>query len=221
MIKYFTSTTLLLVWCVIFSLALIPTRYSLYWRFGNSKTRTPDAPYQLPLIPSLVIAPLMLVGAYSLFKWNLIYPIASLATFDQLVLATVAPGFVLFVSSGLAFRIFSNLRRECDSWTHRTFVTVASAYGHSPASSIRRVVYCKTFLDSWTQCLPWLFGELLVVEAVFNAPGLGTDAWHQARMRQFPELFESVFWLFVLYFTFTALSHFGNQWLGKRLENYG
>lgn len=220
MLKYFTSTSLLLIWSVVLSVFWIVTSYAWHWRFRNKSHTGNSWQIDWPVIPSLVIAPLLVVGGFQLLQWNLIYPIAALATFDTLMIASLAPAFVLFVSSGMMLRIPRLIRLECDFWSSRTFITVAKAYGRSPANSLRKVVYIKTFLDSWSQCLPWLFGELLVVEAVFNAPGLGTDIWHQARMRRWPELVDGLLWLVTLYLICTILTHLGTRWLGKRLESY-
>ena len=59
-------------------------------------------------------------------------------------------------------------------------------------------------------------GELIVVETVFNAPGLGLDAWHLARTRDLEGLATTIGWL--TRFTRSPPRRFA-PWLRRRIHS--
>ena len=218
MLKYAETTSLILCWCVLISVGLTALMFAVESRRrpGHARAMWSDG----LVVPALVVGPVMLVGAFRIAGINLLFPVHFFADFPTLVAAALVPALVLVVASGMSSTIRRTLRGEYAEWSGRPFAIAALAFGSTSRRAVRRLVIAKTLARAWSQCLPWLFGELIIVETVFNAPGLGLDAWHLARIRDFEGLATTVIWLAGLYGTallFTALLH---TWLGRRLESY-
>src|SRR5690606_11099717 len=137
-------------------------------------------------------------GAFRAFEITLLFPLHFFADVWTLLWAYFIPALVLMMASGVPFVLSEAIRREYAHWQGRSFAVVALAMGRRKPEVLRRLVLVKTPTGTWTQCLPWLFGELIIVETVFNAPGLGLDASHLARTRDLAGLGEVVFWLSLL-----------------------
>lgn len=220
MLKYLQTTTLILAWCAVLSLVLGVATYKIaairHERRGNGK-----APLAGVILPALVVAPLALVVAFKGLGLNLLFPVHFFSDWAALAQAALAPSLVLVLSSGLAGSLWRLTHREYGHWRGKTFALMAAATGQKPATAIRRLVLAKSLCSAWSQCLPWLFGELIIVEAVFNAPGLGLDAWQLAKVRDLAGLTEAIAWLAALYAVAVGLTALVNRWLGRRLESYG
>jgi ABC-type dipeptide/oligopeptide/nickel transport system permease component len=219
-LKYLQTTTLILAWCAALSLVLSVAVYAMaahrHERLGKGK-----APLAGVILPALVVAPLALAAAFKLLGWNLLFPVHFFADWTTLLEAALAPALVLVLSSGLAGSLWRLTHREYAHWRGKTFALMATATGQRPEAALRRLVLAKSLCTAWAQCLPWLFGELIIVEAVFNAPGLGLDAWQLAKVRDLAGLGEAILWLAGLYAIAVALTASVNHWLGRRLETYG
>jgi len=172
------------------------------------------------ILPALAFAPVLLVGAYRVFNINLLFPVHFFASFDELLLDALTPALVLIAASGLGGQIRALTAAEYEHWRVKAFARAALAYGMAPQRVLRRLVIIKVMTRAWSRCLPWLFGELMIVEAVFNAPGLGLDAWNLARTRQLAELAVSLGWLAGLYGFCLIVTAWAHAWLGRRLESY-
>lgn len=222
MLKYFQTTTLILAWC--FALTLI-WAFVAYRRTARSSTprnpRASTAALAGIIAPALVIGPLALVLAFRALGINLLFPVHFFAELQTLLAAALAPALVLVLSSGLAGSLTRQIRREYSYWEAKTFALMTRAVGRRTEDALRRLVLIKSLCGAWSQCLPWLFGELIIVETVFNAPGLGLDAWHLARARDLTGLGETIAWLAVLYGSCVLLTAGVNRWIGRRLESYG
>jgi ABC-type dipeptide/oligopeptide/nickel transport system permease component len=219
MIKYAETTAFILAWSFLLSLA---------WAFGcfwltakREKGRKSKESHGTALLPSLVLGPLLLIGAFRLFGLNLIFPVHLFASLSDLICSAFFPALIVTVASGLLGNLLANVRAEYSHWRAQRFVLVGEALGKSVVSSVRRLVLAKSLTNSWSETLPWLFGELIVVEAIFNAPGLGLDAWQAAKMRDFSLLGESVAWLAGIYLACVFLASYASGWIGRRLESYG
>ena len=220
MLKYFQTTTLILLWCAVLSLALASATY-WFTAFRHERRGRGRASTTGLIMPALVVAPLALAAAFRLIGVNLLFPVHFFADFWSLAGAAFAPAAVLILSSGLAGSLWRQIHREYAHWRAKTFALMATAIGKKPETALRRLVLAKALASAWTQSLPWLFGELIIVEAVFNAPGLGLDAWHLARVRDLPGLGETILWLAALYGTAVLVTGVINRWLGVRLSSYG
>ena len=220
MIKYAETTTLILLWCFLLSVGWAWLVYGLqaYFRRGPLVTRTQLA--GTAILPALVVGPLVLVAAFRLAGINLLYPVHFFATLPALAGAALVPSLVLLVASGMAATVRRNVIEEYELWSAKTFALVVLAVGRSPHHVLRRLVMTKALAQAWSQCLPWAFGELIIIETVFNAPGLGLDAWHLARVHDLAGLGEIVAWLAALYLLCVGLTVAVNRWLGRRLESY-
>lgn len=226
MFKYFQTTTLILLWC--FVLALVWSFVVFKWSAWR-KARGHGVPSAVSgnsalgagvLLPALVLAPLLLVVAFRMLGINLLFPLHFFAEPRTLVLSAFVPAVVLVLASGLFSSISRGVRSEYWYWSQKLFTRVAVAAGMKEERVLRRLVITKAFLEAWSRSLPWLFGELIVVEAVFNAPGLGLDAWHLARTRDFSGLAFDVASLAMLYGSCVLVTGLLNRKLGKRLETY-
>ena len=226
MLKYFETTTLILAWCFALTLAW---GVLVYWRAArrqgcpSSHRSEREGARALAgiTVPALVVGPVALVGAFHLAGINLLFPVRFFVDFMRLAAAAVAPAAVLVISSGLGGHLLRQVAREHTHWRGRPFVLMAQALGQSSNSALRRLVLVKSLCGAWNQCLPWLFGELVIVECIFNAPGLGLDAWHAARIRDFGGLAEAMIWLAGLYLVAAAVQAWTSAWIGRRLETYG
>lgn len=220
MLKYLQTTTLILAWCAVLSLVLAAVVYLLA-AYRHERSGKGKAPLAGVILPALVVAPLGLAAAFKMLGWNLLFPVHFFADWATLAQAALAPAVVLVVSSGLAGSLWRLTHREYAHWRGKTFALMATATGQRPEAALRRLVLAKSLCTSWSQCLPWLFGELIIVEAVFNAPGLGLDAWQLAKVRDLAGLGEAILWLAGLYAVAISLTAAVNLWLGRRLESYG
>jgi ABC-type dipeptide/oligopeptide/nickel transport system permease component len=219
MIQYFQTTTLILLWCFVLSVAWAFAFYSLISR-RPMVTHPSEQPSQFVIIPSLVLGPALLVICFRFLNVNLIFPVEFFSDFWALLRAAVIPAVVLILASGLVFVLTSHIRSESQHWRAKSFSRVAEALGKDVPRSLRRLVVLKALTQAWSECLPWLFGELLVVECVFNAPGLGLDAWHLARTQDVQGLLHALFWLVVLYGVCVTVNSSVYRWIGTRLESY-
>jgi ABC-type dipeptide/oligopeptide/nickel transport system permease component len=217
MFKYFQTTTLILFWCFFISWLWAVV---VYWYTTKFSKQSIEKQGRLALLPALVLAPLALVLFHSFFGINLLFPLHFFASFSTLLLASLVPAVVLLLASGLLGSIKQTVAYEYSYWRGKTFALVSESLGRRVDTTLRRLVLLKALTASWSRCLPWLFGELIVVESVFNAPGLGLDAWHLARIRDFAGLAEAIFWLALLYGICVAVTAVINNWIGKRLESY-
>lgn len=227
LIAKLAMTTLLLCWC--FALAWAWSRVAYSWLTARHSHQqlcddsTQGAARALRpslMMPALVIAPLLLLAAFRGFEVNLLFPVHFFADTSTLIAAGIAPALVLLLASGLVGQLTRTIASEYAYWRCKPFATVALAVGRNPRRDLRKLVLLKASVASWSRCLPWLFGELVVVEAVFNAPGIGLEAWHLARTRNFAALAMALCWLVALYAFCTLAAAYAHRWIGRRLESY-
>ncbi|MBQ49776.1 MAG: hypothetical protein CMP10_20515 [Zetaproteobacteria bacterium] len=214
MIKYFQTTTLILFWAFCLMMIWSYLSYTFISRFSLGKVGAGSIN-----LPALAIAPVLIIIFHAI-GISLIYPVHLTSTLWEIFLAGVVPGLVLFIASGLAYQVSYCINHEWQYWQQKPFVLAERARGKYPQQSLRRLVIMKSMTDAGSRCLPWLFGELIVVEALFNAPGLGTAIWQYARRRDLALLSEVLFWLIIFYIVCTMINFHCHKWLGKRLATY-
>ncbi len=171
-------------------------------------------------LPTLVLGPLVLVMAHRWLGINLLYPVQLLASADSLIIKAFVPSLILLLASGLAFRIRANLHREFALWSSRPFANAARAFGFDAKERLRGLVIKKSLLEAWSESMPWLLGELFVVECVFNAPGLGLDLWHNARTRMLDGMLMDILGLALIYLGMGILLILNSRSLGRKLSTY-
>lgn len=214
------ATALMLVWCCLLSAIVALCRYEFCAR--RQKIGAPGKqPLRLwPVLPSLVVGPLIVVGAYRFFGINLLAPIFLLSGTETMVYASLCPAIVLGLTSGLFLGVSAQVSQEITFWYSKPFAKLHVASGLNVRPLLRRLVVGKSLLDAWQRSLPWLFSELVVVEAVFNLPGLGQDAWNFARTRDI-DRFALTIAMLVFIYTLVSRAVLGlHQKLGKKLESY-
>lgn len=217
----YLTTIMILVWCLAMAMAWTALAYLWAVRQNLGPSRTKLDLDQGVILPGLVLAPVMLVLSFRLFGVSLLFPSAFDAGFKATLSAAAAPASALVIASGLARSLWRNVAVQYQHWQSQPFATARLAVGGSRESAVRRLVIIKSFLAAWAQCLPWLYGELIIVEAVFNAPGLGLSAWHAARQRDHLSLVTAVGGLILLYALAVGIATGASRWLGRRLESYG
>lgn len=222
MSEHLPTTFTILCWCALISFLIVIISYNfaatrfIHWRSQSDSNLT-----GLALYPALVLAPLAVALAFDWFHLNLIFPIEMLATRLELIWAALPPSIVLVLASGLAPNLTQNVKNRYRHWMHQPFARVALAYGHTPHQALRKIVICESIIAAWTAALPWIFSELIVVEAIFNAPGLGLAAWQAARQQDTTTLLEALISLCCSYAALALLSRIINRRIGRLLESYG
>ena len=217
MLKHFETTSLILLWCVVFSLAIGFFR----WKMINlEKPPRAASRFALPIVPALVLGPLAILLAWRVFDVNLIYPVHLLSELSDLSHFALVPALVLILASGLAVHLWRKIGLETQRWQSARFLLLAKSVGKNPRDQLRPLVLRKSFLESWSAALPWLFGELMVVEAVFNAPGVGLDVWHRARTRDVEGFVLALISLVAMYVLLSMLLRWLHLRLGRKLEGW-
>ncbi len=170
--------------------------------------------------PALILAPLSLLAAYKIARWNLIYPTSMLADAMDLLIASFVPSLILFIAAGLPLQIYRFTIMETNYWREKPFYTVAIASGKKRYRQLWPIAGKKSLLTSWHLCLPWLMGELIIIECIFNSPGLGYASWQMARTQRTSELILPLITLVTIYAIFSSLLYFFTHRLGRRLDGY-
>lgn len=218
MFKYFQTTTLLLILC--FGLSIVWSYLQYQIRYTVDRQKNKRVVSGTPLVPVLLIAPLSLVAGFRLFGINLIYPVSFDSTFVDLLMAGIVPSVVLAFASGLLPAITAGIGSELAFWNEKPFVLMMTASGLESKKMMRRLIMYRALVSAWMRCMPWLFGEMIIVEVIFNAPGLGLDAWTMAKQRNVGALLESLIWLGMLYVVCVVCTQSVQKKLGRRLESY-
>lgn len=216
MIDGYPITIFILLWSAIVSVVWTFVCYSLRCRQRMIKEKE----VSLLIMPSLVIGPFLLLVSYHFLSVNLILPISMTSNPLSIFLYCFIPSMVLSFSSGVFLRIKGNIVNEYLFWKRKPFCQVILSFGLSPEKNLRKLVAWKSYAEAWGQALPWFFGELIVVEGLFNAPGLGYQIWQHAKKQNFTDLFESVLWLFMIYAVLFYLIDNISRKIGRRLETY-
>src|SRR3989442_6443421 len=98
----------------------------------------------------------------------------------------VVPIFVLGVASGTLSEMIRHLREELSRVLAEDYIRTARAKG----APVWRHAFKEGFLIPVTEIMsakiPFLLGGAVIVEQVFNWPGMGRTAWQAAQGRDFP-----------------------------------
>jgi ABC-type dipeptide/oligopeptide/nickel transport system permease component len=219
------TTSLILGWVAIFCLAftglcVVLTQWRDREKRDGRKAKTIDHA-TLPLVlPALAIAPLCIFLSWLSFRVNLIFPVFEFTGTVELIKASLAPALILFIGSGLPGRIFSTSRSEWAFWSGKPFVKVEDSLGKNPRRRLRPLVARRTLLQSASDCLPLVFSELVIIESIFNAPGLGYWSWEFAKAREASSAAQVIAVLFLVYALINVSINVANKRLGKKLAGY-
>ncbi len=117
-----------------------------------------------------------------------LFPLISGATSNQphAWLYFLVPIFVLGVASGTLAEMIRHLREELTRVLDEDYIRTARAKG----AAVWRHAFKEGFLIPVTEIMsakiPFLIGGAVIVEQVFNWPGMGRMAWQAAQDRDFP-----------------------------------
>ncbi len=218
MLKYFYTTGLIFLIGLFLSLLFAIFYYewiSFYRRGAKIKLVQGFVP-----IPSLLLGPPLILLFYKCFSWNLIYPVHMYADFYQIFFSAWVPALILIVASGLYSGLKDSLCQEFLFWRSKPFFLFSTSLGLKPSKTLRKIVLLRSLSQSWLRSLPWFFGELLVVEAVFNAPGLAYEAWSFAKVRDQVGMANSMISILIIYLICLIVFKSLNRWLGGKLSSY-
>ena len=220
------TTALILAWLGFFTLTT--TLISLFIRnpvngigLGNHVGPVKNESSAIPfIVPSLALAPLAIFGAWATARINLIFPVFEFTGLAEIVLASISPALLLFIGSGLLWRIVALNRSEWSFWYAKPFVRVERAFGKNIRRRLAPMIGMRILLQSASDCLPLVFSELIIIESIFNAPGLGFWSWEYAKTRDIEAAGKSVAALFIVYGLINLTIYFANKSLGKKLTGY-
>lgn len=210
----------MLAWFLIISamLALLATRL-VCWQH-NKAYQLLSVFSQLFSWPVILLAPLTLMLGFRLLAIDLTFPSSLDSTwFTQLVFLAM-PGTMLVISSNFLPFILKQLKHDHLNWLDFNFVKFGISIGKSPPKQLAPLVFTKSLLSGWVKCLPWAFGELIVIESICNIPGLGYSLWMALRQRNSEDALFLLIILLAIYSLLAFTTLFGQRWLGEKLAGY-
>ena len=213
---YFLSSGFILLWLILMS--LIWLELSLHWPL--SRMPTDQVQTRTPQLPILLMAPMVMVLFQKAFNVSIIYPIVLNSSLLQLWILAAIPAALLLYASGLLASIHDISAQERIYWSRQCFNRTAQAIGLNQARRFNQLIRMRTLTQAWERCLPWMFGELLLVECLLNAPGMGLQIWRLARQREFDSLWPLMLQLIGVYIVLFLVIDRLKSWLGAKLEGY-
>lgn len=216
MFQYFQTTTMILFWTITISVVWGLLVYFLPFKVKAQRSLKSNQ----FILPTLLFAPILIVIFYDAMQINLIFPVAITASTEKIFFSSFVPAIVLSIATGLLYNIASQIKVLKSRFLEANFSKLTVALGLDPNKRLLKLIVSKSLLDSWISALPWIFGELIIVEALFNAHGLGLDLWHMARMRDFGGFIEGVIWLLGIYAVISLMTSHLSKGLGRKLEGY-
>ncbi len=197
--------------------------FSLLWAEVALRWRQP--PHEgavdsfLPL-PVMLFAPMVIYLAQNYFHIPVIYPVVMTSSVMQLLIFAILPGLLLLYGSGLAHALRSTLYLERSYWSQQDFNRTAQSIGLPQARRLPFLIRLRSLAMAYERCLPWLFGELILLECLLNAPGLGLQIWRLARQQEFTGLWLAMSQLLILYVALYLMIYLVKQWIGEKLDGY-
>ena len=128
------------------------------------------------------------IVVYVFIHWFGMFPLISGAATKQphAWLYFLVPIFVLGTASGTLAELIRHLREELSRVLAEDYIRTARAKG----AAVWRHAFKEGFLIPVTEIMsakiPFLLGGAVIVEQVFNWPGMGRMAWQAAQDRDFP-----------------------------------
>ena len=114
------------------------------------------------------------------------FPLLSVSRQQPAWLYFLVPIFVLGTASGTLSEMIRHLREELARVLAEDYIRTARAKG----AAVWRHAFKEGFLIPVTEIMsakiPFLLGGAVIVEQVFNWPGMGRMAWQAAQDRDFP-----------------------------------
>ena len=107
-----------------------------------------------------------------------------------------------------------------ERWHSMDFLRTADAYSKSRSMQLIPIVLPKSFLEALNRNLVWIFAELIVIEALLNAPGLAYKLWQYTKNQQIVSFLQTGFFLIAIFIVINFTSILFQKRLGKRLAGY-
>jgi ABC-type dipeptide/oligopeptide/nickel transport system permease component len=217
--QYAQTTLMIFGWCLVIGVSWVVVLFEYLSRNRALAERLQGQKHSI--FPCLLVAPIVVALVYRFFSVSLIFPTQFHTSATAYIWLTIPPAIILLFGSGYFLAAAGHVARETLHWRAKPFAVAGQAYGFSLTHSLRKLVVMKALALSWSLCLPWIFGELVVVEAVFNAPGLGLQIWNLAKNREISALLLPLLTLAFTYGLAALCSAILHRNLGRRLETYG
>lgn len=209
-------TLMILAWVGCISFASFTAIFLLQGRKGLNLLRSLE---QLQL-PAMILAPLLVLTWHFLWRQPLSFPVSFFSSWWRLAMGCLPPATVLLFASGfLPLMIRMELRELADARS-KPFFTVARAFGKRPGPQIWSIVVGSAYANAWLRSLPLLFSELLMVEVIFNAPGLGQAAWQAAKGRDGAGLLSAIGLMIAVYGAVMTAALMVSRRTGRRMQGY-
>jgi ABC-type dipeptide/oligopeptide/nickel transport system permease component len=203
------------IWCIgVFYIRRNRLRQSPFFLRGDS-----GKAFYLPL-PVLIVAPPLIWGIHFLFDFSVIYPPVMLLDGSELFLRAFPCAAVLLLGSGLISTIYYTADHELAFWLEKDFIKHRDAMGLNSHKVLRWIVCRRLFLNSWAACLPWFFSELILVEVLFAAPGMGLELWNAMKFQEYSRAWEVALCLLGIYLVMYGANHQAQTSLGKKMRGY-
>jgi len=206
----------ILFWLMLFSFVTSVTAYHLKKpEILARKNRDNKSGVPGPF-PTLIFSLCVLMLFKKIFGYFFVFPLFFEMSKAEIFLRTFIPSFVLFGSSGLYHTIIARVRMDKISIARSYYARLAVVYGLSIWILYRPWLF-KNLIDSWKQTLPWLLTEMIVLEAVFNIPGLGFFLWNSILLQKWNLTLQYTLSIFVLYFPLFFFQIYWQRKIQKRL----
>ena len=216
MLDLIKVSSIIMAWFAVFSLIW---QFTIFEWFGVQE-EVETLKGSSFIFPAIVLSPLVLVIGFRLLGIYLIFPVNIISDSLDQIKSGIVPGLIVFLASGMASSIVQNTKQAVNDWAVKPFCIMGQAYGFSKKNILRKVVCSSSFLDSLQRCLPWIFGELFIVECIFNAPGLSYEAWKSAKSEDLESLTFCISIIACLYLLTWISQSLYSLHIKRRLTNY-
>lgn len=199
---------------VIASVMILAVTFAVTAAWAIYRTLRKNTPHATAYLPAIVTIPVLTIAIFRICGKDIHYPITLLTTshWDRITYALL-PGFVLAISSGLLRRISLESAHMMHTWQTKSFCSFFAGNGIAAIPLLRTLAYRYALAKSWQLQLPLLFTELVIVECLFNAPGLGYELWQGVLKHNFAAVSLVLMYFLVLY----ALAYGSSFWISRQL----
>lgn len=217
----FPALFLAFSWGVMLGVFSLKWRLSFFDRFFKkskqasfvSKNRLFDfLPILLFSIPAFVLAPL-LTGFFALYlKW---LPVSGAGTFSHLILPSVS------LALPLGAVLMKITRTSLLEVSHSDFIKTALAKGLAPERVYYRHILFNAFIPIITVAglqMGALLTGTVIVETLFDRPGLGTLLYRSILNRDYPLIQGAVLWIALLYVFINRLTDRLYLWVNPQMR---
>jgi len=187
---YTFNTLLIIVSALVISL-LVALPIALLTTNNKLKILSQPTNVLLHLLSVLPLFWLSYIAIYYSGKWFNFFPLAS--DFDDLTLSQfILPVLLLSLGSGVLIEVIQLISSELRRVLNEEYVLYARAKGASMMRHATKEGIIFPVLTLFSNRLAYLFGASIIVEQIFNWPGLGRIIWRSAQDRDVALLLSAV-----------------------------